>query len=394
MRVLIFEPSPSGHRFSTVRGLVEAMADLPVQISLLTGRDAFDTPQYREQIGPVSQSIDDTIAIDAVPAEGLRGALHKARALAATLTDAHRFDHVYVPYGDGTVQLLPLVAPGLPRTLKAHGTVLEALLMRGDYVYLPGKRLQRLLAHIGVRSAGFERLHFSDPVVRQYFARQSEALSSRCRAIPDPTIARPVGARDEARRALGLPAHGTIVGSIGVMDTRKGIDLLIDAFLRVRRPGTDYLLLGGKLNRDIQQHLQDNTDDSVLTADRYLSEREFDDALSALDLVVAGYPRFYGPASLCIRAAGAGKPVLATNTGWMANVVERFDLGMTCDVTDPGAYDDALRQMINRCQAFEPSTESVRFARYFQTANLNAHWTALLRERLGLALPDMSEWPA
>jgi hypothetical protein len=100
-----------------------------------------------------------------------------------------------------------------------------------------------------------------------------------------------------------------------------------------------------------------------------------------------------GSSSFVIRAAAARRPVLADDFGWTSWTIRRFGLGWCVDIWNESAYADALRGAIEQAatKTFSPAAE--RFVRFHLAENFKAHWTARLRERLGLPQdPNLLTW--
>ncbi|HMB95735.1 MAG TPA: hypothetical protein VKK61_06815, partial [Tepidisphaeraceae bacterium] len=117
------------------------------------------------------------------------------------------------------------------------------------------------------------------------------------------------------------------------------------------------------------------------------------DALTAMDVVGAIYPRHIGSASIAIRAAAARRPVLAHHFGWLGEIVPRFDLGWTCDATNPLELQQAIAISLRRAADFHPSEAAERFVAFHSIENFRAHWTAEIRRHLNLQQsPDLRTW--
>lgn len=407
-RVLIFEPDHLGHRLSTVRTLVDSLQPLrearqreatqreaaarEVELVVALSVDAPASAEYQQQIREVETRFE-TLVVPTLPygTSPNRIAAAKCDALLALLA-AHRFDHLYVPYGDGLVQWLGLRrlrgAARLPEGLTA-----EAVLMSSGFAYRPAgpRTLPNLLA---IQASPFDRLHLIDPIAFKALERLPAWLRRGLTLMPDPTPAETGVTRESARRALGLPLQGRYVGCVGYQDERKGIPGLVAAFARMQAGPDDRLLLAGRQSAGVRTLLERNDDRRIISLDHYLTEAQLTQAVSALDLMVTPYTGFDGSASLCIRAAGAGRKVLAGRNGWMGAVVPQFDLGWVCDVENLDSLTAAMTRHLPEAAAFTADTRMTPFCRYHQPANVSAHWTSLLRERLGLPGLDASlPWP-
>jgi glycosyltransferase involved in cell wall biosynthesis len=224
-------------------------------------------------------------------------------------------------------------------------------------------------------------------------------LEREMRLMPDP-VEPPTGAtRAEVLARYGLPDHGVrYIGSVGVMDIRKGAHLLIRAFAAAasdalppaeRLRDTDLLLLAGPQDPAIQALLTGEfrglvESGRIRCVDRVLSAVEMADALAAMDLVCTPHQRHVGSASIVIRAAAAGRPVLGSSFGWIGYVVERFGLGSTVDESDPHRFARSLRAALDESGDFQLPVAATRFVQFHSPENFRAAWTANLRRRMGM----------
>jgi glycosyltransferase involved in cell wall biosynthesis len=182
-----------------------------------------------------------------------------------------------------------------------------------------------------------------------------------------------------------------------MLDARKGIDLLLQAFADAALPPGDRLLLVGRADPQIRSLLDGRfaplvRDGRVIVFDKYVTDEELERALLASDLVATPYPRHIGSASIVIRAAAAGRPVLGSEFGWSGYVIPKFGLGTTCDVTDPRAIAGSLAAAMETAAAFRLPPAGERFVRFHGLDNFQAAWTFRLRQRLGLPPGDYRSW--
>jgi glycosyltransferase involved in cell wall biosynthesis len=327
------------------------------------------------------------------------GPLAYARDALRQFTDSiHRAgpDFVYVPSADGLSQMIG-VARATGRRVLPRGTHAEALMLRGSFAYPSAGwrgRLKERLSWAAATAAPWSLLHHLDPLVYERAVARRPALAARMRVMPDP-VEPPTGAdRREVLTRLGVPADGgRYIGTAGLLDARKGVDLLIRAYADARRAGRlradDRLLLVGRHDPAIAALLAGDYRDlvrsgHVQSVDRVVGAEEFVDAIGAMDVVATPYPRHIGSASIVLRAAAAGRPVLGGTFGWIGWAVSRFGLGRTVDVADPAAFADALVLSLEESPEYHPPAAARRFVDFHTPDNYHAHWTSGLRQRLGL----------
>ena len=64
--------------------------------------------------------------------------------------------------------------------------------------------------------------------------------------------------------------------------------------------------------------------------------------ICAADVVSIPYPHHLGSSGFLVDAAATGKMILSTDQGWIGESVRNFELGVTCDVSNPKSFAAAL----------------------------------------------------
>lgn len=391
MRVLIFEPNLTGHHGPYLRHLICGLAALEQETVVATCPQATNSPYFELHLADVAGNVDFDESVLVGRKSTYRYAASMLRGLQRAV-QVHRPDHVWVPYADLLTELLGARARCGLKVAWPEGVETEALFFRGRFAY-PAERWSKLptrwLSRRLIPRANWHLLHLLDPIPLQVLRRECPSLAGSLRLMPDPV--EPVTAiqRGEARRRLGIPADGRWIGCTGVLDRRKGIDLLLAAFRRAELRDDDRLLLAGPMNevlrtlveRDYQDLIQQGR---VVTLDRHLSVEEVMQCVMASDVVCVASPFQMGSSSFVIRAAAANRPVLASNFGWTGWAVRQFELGWTTDVRNIEEFSTRLSEAVDAAGHHTPSAKAERFVRYHSPENFKAHWTSRLRERLGL----------
>lgn len=388
MRVLVHEPNHRGHRFTTARVLIEALLELNTdstkinKIIFATNEEAVSSDEYTEQLQPLSKYFElyllPKTKTSSVPAIKTHRQLMGFRRC---LLD-NDIDHIYLPYADYQLQLLTLYSliPGVkwwpPKP------VTESQLMQSTFAYHFAKKSKQILTMFAVKHSGSDRIHLNDQLAIDYLAKNDPATLSFVKGIPDPITATIEVDKVSARRLFDLPINSRIIGCLGVINERKGADVLLNAFLLAKLKESDILLLAGKLSPELKEQVTLSQDKRIVCLDRYLSETELSNAISAMDLVVTPYKQVVGSASIIIRAAVANRMVLSSDTGWAGAIVPKYQLGLTSSVKNIEGFSQALENAIHLSQNFQPSSKKKMFVQYNSEKNVKAHWTALIRERL------------
>jgi glycosyltransferase involved in cell wall biosynthesis len=166
--------------------------------------------------------------------------------------------------------------------------------------------------------------------------------------------------RAEARRRLGLPTEAPVLVTVGALVERKGFHRVIELLpaLRERFPGLTYLVVGGAspegdwTDRLKQQAASLGLADAV----RFLgpvAPEELRVPLSAADVFVLA-TRNEGWANVLLEAMGCGIPVVATDVGGNAEVVNSPGLGVVVPFGDAGALQGAIEDLLTAPRDADP----------------------------------------
>ena len=85
----------------------------------------------------------------------------------------------------------------------------------------------------------------------------------------------------------------------------------------------------------------------VISSPEYVSQEQAQALFEATDVVLVAYRQHIGMSGVLMRAAAHGRPVLSQRDGLMGELVNRHQLGVTVDTTDPIALTGALTAMID-----------------------------------------------
>lgn len=400
-RLLILERNHHGHRFTGVRVLLDALLELKAthgviqSITLATTQAGFASTEFLEQLADVSDQFDRCVLSNQTSKETTLNAAWTKVSDWRQLVCSGKYDHVYIPYGDGLIQMLAALR-FLPRYVTPPDNVcVEAIFMRGSFGYKSARKRTQKLALFGLRYAPLERIHLIDPLPHEYLQKTRPGLLTKVRLLPDPITPTKVLDKTQCRRALKLDDKSHWIGCIGAIDSRKGADKLVRAFVAAELPSNAKLLLAGKHSPDLAQLVSQANDPRIVSINRYLTELELNQALGALDLVATPYPEFIGSASIVLRAAAGERYCLGADSGWMQRVIPAFHLGALCEINDLQAFSTALVTAMPKALQYKPTKQCDEFVRYGSLDNVYAHWTDLLRQRCGIeAHQQLTGWPA
>ncbi len=182
--------------------------------------------------------------------------------------------------------------------------------------------------------------------VRQVLER-SGVEPARIRVVPsgvDPSrVAVAAATRDAERVRLGVDADTLLVAVVAALETRKGHAVLFEALARLPDLAVRVVCAGGGSEGAALASRRDAL--GLAARVRFLGEvAEVAELLAAADLVVV--PSLHeGLGVAALEAMAAGKPVVASRVGGLAEVVEDGVSGLLVPPGDAGALAAAMRRI-------------------------------------------------
>jgi starch synthase len=158
--------------------------------------------------------------------------------------------------------------------------------------------------------------------------------------------------RNAARAALGIAADARVVAWHGQLHPRKGLDVLLDAWRRVRVRAKDdrlRLVVLGSGDRDVKRLVEAAAAEHVELVDEWVVDRErIRRVLSAAD-VYAFPSRHEGFPVAPLEAMACGLPVVAADAQGVRDIFERGeeDGGVVVPRGDAAATADALWSLLD-----------------------------------------------
>jgi glycosyltransferase involved in cell wall biosynthesis len=210
----------------------------------------------------------------------------------------------------------------------------------------------------------------------------------RVRLVPsavDPDRVRPVRPRAETRHALGVDGGEPVLLAACALVARKGIDVLLDALATVGGAGvpvTTWIAGGGP-----QAHaLRAQAARLGLERVRFLGRRDdIADLLAGCDVFVLP-ARHEGLGVAALEAMAAGRPVVASAVGGLADAVIDGGTGVLVPPDDAAALAAALRELLTdrALRARLGSAGPARIAGRFSADQMVTTYEQLYEEIVGV----------
>lgn len=237
--------------------------------------------------------------------------------------------------------ITPLEAPVyLTVMLAARGT--PAVFLVHDPLPLDAPRLlDRLLARLVLRRAAGAVVHAQDAVA------QVARLAPR---VPTLVVPHPPNLPVEPTDLPEGPPWRLLF--FGYVRPYKGLDVALEAVALLVRRGVDVSLsvvgeFWGPVERWRERVARLGVDDRVTLRPEYVPDTELAELLASHHLVVAPY-RSATQSGIVPVAYAAGRPVVSTDVGGIAEAVVEGRTGALAPPANPGAFADAVERAIER----------------------------------------------
>ncbi|MFM8573635.1 MAG: glycosyltransferase [Pirellula sp.] len=397
MRAMIFEPQFLGHNLVYVRHIVGALEQLGTRVTLLTSRQVVDSEEFRKYLSDLKGSfevlVSENFALSSdgtsVRVNGPQGLLSSLRAILTGLKSSNP-DHFFLPFGNPLAHALGLPNP-VSKYLRENRVEAEIVLLFGKYAYQHHDWVSRAKQELALRLLAhgpWTRIHHIVPHAIEVMQSHGSRIRNIAHLLPDPIDPPPTMTQSEARAMLGLNPAGKYVSLVGLIDERKGVgDLLRAAKLLGGRLGPETsVLLAGKHSEVARNLLASEFKELVISSrivsiDRHLSQDELWAACIASDLITTPYPEHRYSASIVLRAAAVGVPVLANAIGWMEDVTHRYSLGWTCRTRDPREFALKMSEILAQPGAYTQTPQAKSFVEFHSLANFQSRITERIRQR-------------
>ncbi len=220
--------------------------------------------------------------------------------------------------------------------------------------------LDKLFAPYFVASQdGFVAL--SDSVLKDIEKIESSSLSSQLSIKPKAFSPHPIydhyGERmtkEEACKALGLDPKKNYMLFFGLVRAYKGLDLLLDAFAKVkdRLPELQLIIAGEFYENEDKYRAQitaNGLDERVILRNEFIPDADLRKYFGAADLIVQPY-KSATQSGVTQVAFHFEKPMLVTNVGGLGEIVHDHQMGYACEPSAEAIAEDMLDYFTNNRQ--------------------------------------------
>lgn len=346
-RTLLVDPAPSGHRAFYLSLIAAALGPDRVHLLVPAGHRHLTDCFVRRGL-----NLEDFRSSTVNTAEA-----SCLIARAALVAREHDCGRVFFAYLDSLIEPLLTLREGFP--LPVTGIWFHPYALDRRYRWLPpiDKRMRhRRTVHHELRGLpnglNIERLFFLDPIAAVNLRRLNSSILSA--VLPDPWEKIPELDRYTARARFGLPQDRQIFLHIGSSEKRKGLADTLAAFDQLAKDPSNaesiMLLRVGendRLNESDRKVLISLAESGLVrTVDGFVPEADFIEYFAAADWILLPYRNFRHSSGILSNALAAGRPVIASDYGLIADTVRNGRFGLLFSHGSPRALSMKIREAV------------------------------------------------
>lgn len=175
--------------------------------------------------------------------------------------------------------------------------------------------------------------------------------------LPDPYFEYPFAEDYNLRKQYKIAKNNLIFLQFGYIDERKNIENILLAFnslpLEISKKTT--LLIIGKIKPGLKERLLELKKKSyqMVLRDEFVSDEEMESSFAQSDVILRMNINFFGSSGIIGVAAQHNKPVIASDTGVMAEIVTKYGLGKIVNPYDINEIAEAVAAFHNNSSSLK-----------------------------------------
>jgi glycosyltransferase involved in cell wall biosynthesis len=401
MRVLIYQQFHPGHHYRYLVPLIPSLLSLGCEITIAITPEGRASREFDAYLKPFVADVTFDSSLPSGLPRMVKRQHWQLHTDVRRAVSRHKPSHVLIPSGDphtAVMGLFRLVGLGpLPGRVPAEIGIHWG---RGSAAGDLKGRTKDFLQRVKLGVSGWDRIHLVNFLLYERMTAAGGRFARTLVLMPQPVPAIPRLTHTEGRTSMSLPIEGNLVCVLGAIDERKAIRETVLAFRNAITGPLDRLLLAGVIDKRHLEFIQSEANDLIrseqlIVRDGFVPDDQYFRYLSASNAVVLPYKGFTGLSAVLFEAIAAGRPVLAHRWDWSEELIRRFRLGWTCDVTDGPAYSDCLRAIFSGASVDMETPAIDRLIQFNTPQNFSASWLYLIAQqtaRAGAGLPRTWEW--
>ncbi len=209
-----------------------------------------------------------------------------------------------------------------------------------------------------------------DPIAVEYLNTHFKT-SANVIHLPDPVepFAPSYLSNTEIRERVGIEQNRKVFLLFGALTERKGVHQLLEAISTLPAQLCEQicLLFVGNLTTRIETQFKSQIQAicqakpvQILGNYEYIPDADIPNYFQVADIILAPYQRHVGMSGILLLAAAAEKPLLSSDYGLMGELVQRYELGLTVDSTQPVEIAQGLTQLLQSAKNSFCSPEKMK----------------------------------
>ena len=327
--VLIYEPSVDGHHVGWLRFITEDLLGAGFTLTLALDARPAAVKRIEDQMADLLPQVKIIPAIaDKSDEAKITSPAHVAACLkqsgAALAFLANFNDLASTSLRRAAFRLMP------DESLRGRlGGIYFRPLFLNASALSPNQAMKKLGFRRLIKSGWLNPLLMIDPLLCDL--AQKKYPGAPIHLLADPYPENFHADRTASRRQFNLPDDKFVFLFYGGGYKRKGLHLAVAAMLKMPAPGKAFLLCAGlqpknePLARDLETLRSQGRAEIV---NRYVSAEEEKQLFAACDAVLLPYIRHLDGSGVLSRAAGAGKPAIASDEYLIGHIVRQHGMGL------------------------------------------------------------------
>jgi glycosyltransferase involved in cell wall biosynthesis len=375
--LLIIEPHMNGHHGVYLRWIVRGAVERNFRVFLGILEGSLTHPLFKKILEKYQDSLEvitlPTPVIDYMKDTSTGGLLRRELAYRKLFRQFYHKalrilqpDFVFLPYLDYCTYAIAIL--GSP----FRCTPWAGIVMRPAFQYKKMGLIGPRSRFLAIKEQLFFRLMVNrtcqalftiDEVMHEYIKKYHPTLESRLAYLPEPVELTGTISKQAARQKLGIPEDAIVILVYGVINLRKGIDILMASARKEHFSKKLHILLAGEQSSEIKQLLTFNSvnSDKLHQVNEFLYDKKEYMVFVASDIIWMVYEKHYGPSMVMAQAGRMGLPVIACKDGVIGWKTSKHGLGITVPNFEIDQIVTAINHMVENMEKFNRFSKNCKY---------------------------------
>jgi len=364
--LLIIEPHMSGHHGIYLRWIVRAALERNCRISIGTFEGSLIFPLFKEMLNEFRNSIEvitlPTPVIDYMKDISTGGLIRRELAYRKLFKRFYNKalrsfqpDWVFLPFLDYSTYATAIVGSPFGETPWAGIVMRPAFHYKEMGIIGPNSCLlwfKKILFYWLLQQKSLRALFTIDPTLEMYIKDKLPTGVEKLHYLIEPANFDGNISKDASRQVLKIPPDVVLVLVYGVINSKKGIDVLLTALAAQEALSNVHILVAGRQQPKEEILLQSSAAKQLLMSGRlhqmnkFISDEEEFLVFKASDIVWLGYRKHYTMSGVIVQAGRMGLPIIACKGGVIGWLTKKNKLGIITDGLNEKDISESVKQLL------------------------------------------------